>query len=54
MKKQIKPEKNWAKLIWTGFCSKKPNQTETGRFEPVPVRFIFKKKISLVIFFYKN
>jgi len=23
----------------TGFCFKKPNRTETGRFEPVSVRF---------------
>ena len=28
-KNQTKP-KNQAKLVWTGFCSKKLNQTETG------------------------
>jgi len=46
-----KPSQNQAKLVWTGFCSKKPNRTETGQFEPVSV---FKKKFSLVTFFDKN
>jgi hypothetical protein len=41
-----KTELNRAKPIWIGFCPKKPNQTETGRFESVSVRFqFFFKKI---------
>jgi hypothetical protein len=32
-------QKNRKKSSQTGFYSKKPNQTETGRFEPVSVRF---------------
>jgi hypothetical protein len=41
-KNRAKQEKNRAKPkkpSQTGFCPKKPNQTETGRFEPVSVRF---------------
>jgi hypothetical protein len=49
-----KLEKNRAKLkkpSQTGFCPK--NRTKTGRFEPVLVRFQFKKKdFSLVTFFF--
>jgi len=48
--------------VWfgSGFISKKPkkpNRTETGRFDPVSVRFRFffqKKNIGLVTFFDKN
>ena len=49
-------QKNRAKPVWTGFCPKKPNRTETGRFDPVSVQFwfFFLKKFGLVIFFYKN
>jgi len=47
----LKP-KNRAKLVWIGFCPKKPNQTETGRFEPVSVWFFF--KIGLVFFYIKT
>ena len=49
--------KNRVKPIWTGFCPKKPNRTETGRFDPVSVRFrVFfkKKKFGLITFFDKN
>jgi len=55
-KNWAKPKKNPVKPIWTGFCSKKPNRTETGRFEPVSVqfRFFFKKKIQFGYFFDKN
>jgi len=36
----------------TGFCSKKPNRTETGWFESVSVQFqFFLKKIGLIICF---
>jgi len=54
-KNRVKP-KNQAKPVWTGFCPKKPNRIETGRFEPVPVRFrfFFIKKFSVVTFFDKN
>jgi hypothetical protein len=45
--------KNRAKPIWTGFCPKKPNRTETGRFEPVSFRFFF-FLIRFSYFFYKN
>ena len=41
--------KNRAKPVWTGFFSKKPNRTETGRFEPVSV--FLKKKIRFGYFF---
>jgi hypothetical protein len=37
----------------TGFYPKKPNRTETGRFEPVSVRFRFyfiKKSVWLLFF----
>jgi hypothetical protein len=37
-----KPESNWKnrpKPVWTDFYPK--NRTETGRFEPVSVRFLF-------------
>ena len=37
--KPEKNKKNWVKPVWTGFCPKKPNRTETGRFEPVSVFF---------------
>jgi len=53
-KKPRKPSqnrKNRAKPVWTGFCPKKPNRTETGRFDPVSVRFFFKKKISVWLLF---
>ena len=43
--------KNQAKPIWTGFCLKKPNRTETGRFEPVSV---LKKNSVWLLFFNKN
>jgi hypothetical protein len=33
------------KQCQTGFYSKKPNRTETGRFEPVSVSFLFFKKL---------
>jgi hypothetical protein len=49
-KKSSQTGKNWAKTsqtgknrvkpVWTGFCSKKPNRTETDRFEPVSVFFL--------------
>jgi len=56
-KKPRKPSqnrKNWVKPVWTGFCPKKPNRTETGRFDPVSVRFrfFFKKKISVWLLFF--
>jgi len=53
-KNRAKPEKNRAKPkkpSQTGFCLKKLNRTETGRFEPVSVRFWFFKKINLIFFF---
>jgi hypothetical protein len=46
-----KPEKNRVKPkkpIQTGFCPKKPNRTETGRFELVLVFFL---NIDLVTFY---
>ena len=43
---------NWAKPVWTSFCPKKPNQTETGRFDLVSVFFL--KKFGLVIFLIKT
>jgi len=46
-KKTEKTEPNRKNPSQTGFCSKKPNRTETGRFEPV--RFFF--KFGLVTFF---
>ena len=52
---QIQTKKNKKKLSQTVFCPKKPNRTETDRFEPVSVRFrFFKKKIQFNYFFYKN
>jgi hypothetical protein len=45
-----KQSQNRAKPVWTGFCSKKPNRTETSRFEPVSVFF----KIQFGYFFDKN
>jgi hypothetical protein len=45
-----KTEPNWknrAKLVWTGFYSKKLNQIKTGQFEPVSIL----KKIRCKIFF---
>jgi len=56
-KKPSQNGKNRAKPVWTGFFPKKPNRTETGRFDPVSVRFRFffqKKKFGLVTFFDKN
>ena len=47
-----KPEKNRAKPkkpIQTGFCPKKPNRTETGRFELVLV-FFFKYRFGYFLF----
>jgi len=46
-KTKPKPKKNKKKPSQTGFCSKKPNRTETGRFEPVLVFFL----ISVWLFF---
>jgi hypothetical protein len=49
-------EKNRAKPenpSQTGFCPKKLNRTETGRFEPVSV-FFKKYSVWLLFFFYKN
>jgi hypothetical protein len=49
-KNKAKPEKpSQTGLNW--FCPKKPNRTETSRFEPVLVFFF---KFSLIIFFNKN
>jgi hypothetical protein len=42
-KNRAKSEKNRAKPVWTSFCSKKPNRTESDRFEPVLV--FFKKNL---------
>jgi hypothetical protein len=39
-KTKPKPKKTKKKPSQTGFCSKKPNRTETGRFEPVLVFFL--------------
>jgi len=55
-RKPSQNRKNRAKPVWTGFCPKKtePNRTETGRFDPVSVRFRFffqKKKISVWLLF---
>jgi hypothetical protein len=50
-KKTESNRKNRAKPVWTGFCPNKPNQTETGYFDPF--RF-FLNNFCLVIFFYKN
>jgi len=47
-KKPSQNRKNRAKLVWTGFCPKKSNRTETGRFEPGLVFFL---NFSLVILF---
>ena len=48
-----KPSQNRAKPVWTGFCPKKPNRTETSRFDPVSVRFrfFFQKKNSVWLLF---
>jgi len=40
---------NRAKPVWTGFCPKKPNRTETGWFDPVSV---FLKKNRFGYFFF--
>jgi len=53
-RKPSQNRKNRAKPVWTGFCPKKPNWTETGRFDPVSVFFFKKKNFSLVTFFDKN
>jgi len=49
-----KPSQNWAKPVWTYFFPKnKPNLTETGRFNPISVRFwFFLKKIQFGYFFF--
>jgi len=44
--------KNQVKPGWTGFCPKK--QTETGQFEPVSVRFRFKKNQFDYFYFIKT
>ena len=44
-KKPSQTGKNQAKLVWTDFFPKKPNRTETGRFEPVSV-FLKKNKFQ--------
>jgi len=49
---RTRTEKNRAKPVWTGFCPKKPNGTEIGRFEPVLV-FVL-KNFDFVTFFDKN
>jgi len=38
-KKLSQNKKKRAKPVWIGFCPKKPNRTETGRYELVSVRF---------------
>ena len=50
-RKTSQNRKNRAKPVWTGFCPKKPNRTETGRFDPVSVFFFKKKIISVWLFF---
>ena len=52
-KKPSQNRKKPSQSVWTGFFPKKPNRTETGRFDPVSVRFRFfsKKKISIWLFF---
>jgi hypothetical protein len=56
-KTEPKPEKTKPKPrkpSQTGFCPKKPNRIETGRFDPVSVRFRFffqKKNISVWLLF---
>ena len=53
-KNRAKPKKP-SQTGLSRFLSKKPNRTETGRFEPVSVRFwFFFLKFGLIIFFYKN
>ena len=47
--KTSQTRKNPAKPVSTGFCSKKLNRTETGRFEPVLV--FLKKEIWFGYFF---
>ena len=49
---QTERKPNRAKPVWTGFCPKKPNRTETGQFEPVSVNVFL--NFGLVFFFYKN
>jgi len=52
--KPKKIRKNRVKLkkpSQTGFCPKKPNQTETGRFEPISVFFLI---WFSYLFFYKS
>jgi hypothetical protein len=48
-KKTERNQKNRAKLVWTDFCPKNPNQTETAWFEPVSV--VFLKNFGWVTFF---
>ena len=40
-KKPSQTGKNRVKLVWTGFCHRKPNRIEIGRFEPVSVLDIY-------------
>ena len=40
-KKPSQTGKNRVKLVWTGFCPRKPNRIEIGRFEPVSVLDIY-------------
>jgi hypothetical protein len=48
-KTELKPEKP-SQTGLNRFCPKKPNRTETGRFDPISV-FFQKKIFSLIIFF---
>ena len=54
MSKKIQKSRKLKKIII--FCPKKPNRTETGRFEPVSIRFWFfiKKNNKTEIFFKKK
>jgi len=49
-KTEPKPEKP-SQTGLNRFFPKKPNRTETGRFDPVSVFFFFKKIISVWLFF---
>jgi hypothetical protein len=52
-KNRAKTEKTKPNRFEPVFALKKPNRTETGRFDPVSV-FFQKKKFDLVTFFNKN
>jgi len=52
-KNRAKTGKNEPNRFEPAFALKKPNRTETGRFDPVSV-FFQKKNFSLVTFFDKN